>query len=235
MKEQIQLRNKDTKPPRNERTGLDIFCEGMERISEVWMNGIVTQPLTWPFGGIRAKSYVCGFCGSKVAPNQGAIAKGSMGNDAWICICHNCTRPTFFDIYGKQHPAEAFGKNVEGIPDAAVLAIYNDARQAVASGAFTAAVLCCRTLLMHVAVEQGEPTGKSFASYVNFLCKKFAPSGQDWIDQIREWGNDANHKIVVMKKEDAEHILQFTEMLLKIIYEYPNRAAAKTKSKRTSK
>jgi hypothetical protein len=234
MKEQVKLYNKDAKPPRNELTGLDIFSESMTRISEILMNGAATQSLIWPFGGIRAKSYVCGFCGSKVAPNQGTVAKGRMGDAAWICICHNCTRPTFFDIHGKQHPAEPFGKSVEGIPDPTVLAVYNDARQAIASGAYTAAVLCCRTLLMHVAVEQGEPSGKSFANYVNFLCKKFAPSGRDWVDQIREWGNDANHKIVVMEKEDAEHILQFTEMLLKIIYEYPNRAAAKIKSRKTT-
>jgi hypothetical protein len=44
-----------------------------------------------------------------------------------------------------------------------------------------------------------------------------------WIDKIRQRSNEANHEIVVMSQKDASNILGFTEMLLKIIYEYPNR------------
>jgi hypothetical protein len=31
----------------------------------------------------------------------------------------------------------------------------------------------------------------------------------------------ANHEITIMKKEDAEELLSFCEMLLKVIYEFP--------------
>jgi len=47
-----------------------------------------------------------------------------------------------------------------------------------------------------------------------------------WVDQIRSKANDATHRLVIMSQKDAEDILSFTEMLLKIIYEYPTRAAA---------
>ena len=43
------------------------------------------------------------------------------------------------------------------------------------------------------------------------------------VDHIRKKGNEANHEIVLMEKEDAEDLLVFSEMLLKFIYEFPKR------------
>ena len=78
---------------------------------------------------------------------------------------------------------------------------------------------------MHIAVERGAEAGKSFAHYVDYLAKKhFVPPGSEkWIDRIRTTGNEANHEIVLMKQGDAEDLINFLEMLLKFMYEFPGK------------
>jgi hypothetical protein len=36
-------------------------------------------------------------------------------------------------------------------------------------------------------------------------------------------GNEANHELLVASRSDAEELLVFVEMLLKLIFEFPNR------------
>ncbi|MBI2419438.1 MAG: DUF4145 domain-containing protein [Ignavibacteriales bacterium] len=91
--------------------------------------------------------------------------------------------------------------------------------------AFTAAVLICRKLLMHIAVTLGADEGKQFIFYVEFLEKMgyIPPGGKGWVDYIRKKGNEATHEIVMMTKDEAGDLIAFSEMLLKIIYEFPSR------------
>ncbi len=49
------------------------------------------------------------------------------------------------------------------------------------------------------------------------------PNGRGWVDHIRKKGNEANHEIRLMTKIDAEELVSFAEMLLKFIYEFPER------------
>ena len=83
---------------------------------------------------------------------------------------------------------------------------------------------------MNVAVEEGADENESFAVYVNWLADKgFVPAkGRSWVDRIRERGNEANHEIPDIDRTDAEDVLSFTEMLLKVNYEMPARAASPT-------
>jgi hypothetical protein len=76
---------------------------------------------------------------------------------------------------------------------------------------------------MHIAVEKGASTGKSFLEYVEFLAQQnyVPPNGKGWVDYIRKKGNEANHEIKVMSSEDAADLITFLEMLLKFIYEFP--------------
>jgi hypothetical protein len=103
--------------------------------------------------------------------------------------------------------------------------LYREARNAVAIGSYTAAVLGCRKLLMHIAVAQGAPAGKSFVEYVEHLADKgyVPPNGRGWVDHIRTKGNEANHEIRLMSKGDSEELVSFSEMLMKFIYEFPRR------------
>ena len=97
---------------------------------------------------------------------------------------------------------------------------------------YTASVLCCRKLVMHIAVSKKAGEGKNFAYYIQYLSdNNYVPPGaKEWVDQIREKGNEANHEIVLMQKEDAEELISFIGMLLKIIYEFPSRVKKKTNS-----
>ena len=47
------------------------------------------------------------------------------------------------------------------------------------------------------------------------------PRAKSWVDKIRRRGNEANHEIVLMARADADELLSFSGMLLKLIYEYP--------------
>lgn len=76
---------------------------------------------------------------------------------------------------------------------------------------------------MHIAVSKGAKAGESFVSYVQYLADHnyVPPDAKDWVDHIRQKGNEANHEIAVMSRADAEELLSFIEMLLKVIYEFP--------------
>jgi len=76
---------------------------------------------------------------------------------------------------------------------------------------------------MHIAVEKGAPEGRKFVEYVNYLSSEgyIARDCQEWVDHIRGKGNEATHEIKLMTKADAMELIQFVEMLLKQLYEFP--------------
>jgi hypothetical protein len=188
--------------------------------------------------GVTSRSYTCGFCGHPLASEKGWLGIDRTGSHTFECarihICHQCSRPTFFDgISNLQVPGVAFGRPVQNVSDDKLNAIYEESRRATSAGCYTAAVLCCRKLLMHLAVAKGAPAGDTFKSYVEFLEKRnyVPPDCKLWVEQIKDTGNEANHEVVMMKKEDAEHLIAFCEMLLKIFYEFPAVATARNSAK----
>jgi len=171
-----------------------------------------------------AQSYVCGYCGSSIASQQGYISKGPQGNrTAFICICHKCQKPTFFDTDNSQTPGSIFGNNVLHVQNDEIGNLYNEARRCYTIKAFTSCVMCCRKLLMNIAVIEGASEGKNFVEYVDYLDAQhyIPPKGRVWVDTMRKLGNEANHKIEFRSETDAKNILIFSEMLLKFIYELP--------------
>jgi hypothetical protein len=94
--------------------------------------------------------------------------------------------------------------------------------------AYTAAVLLCRKVLMHIGVQLGAPDGKSFAEYIDYLNANgyITPKSKGWVDHIRKKGNDATHKIDIVSQTDARELLTFTEMLLRLVYEFPTKLPA---------
>jgi len=75
-------------------------------------------------------------------------------------------------------------------------------------------------------LRRGAKPGEHFVAYVDYLEAKnyVPPDGKAWVDRIRKLGNDANHDLPQMTADDAKDALDFTGMLLKIVYEYPARA-----------
>ncbi len=61
--------------------------------------------------------------------------------------------------------------------------------------------------------------------YVCFLADNvwIPPNGREWVDEIRKRGNEQNHEIVLATREDAAELLDFIEMLLRFVYEFPAR------------
>jgi hypothetical protein len=143
-------------------------------------------------------------------------------------ICPHCTRATSFHN-AVQLPGVRPGAVVANVPPDIEKA-YNEARDCMASSAFTAAAMLCRKILMHIAVEKGATAGESFKSYVDFLAKAgyVPPGGKEWVDHIRDKGNEMNHELVFASEAEANDVLGFVEMLLKFIYEFPSRVGTKS-------
>ena len=175
------------------------------------------------FSGVQqlsSKSFTCGFCGNRIASSKGWY---NGDNGRLIYVCSHCDQPTYFAASG-QIPGVAPGEEIQHLP-AEIEALYREARNCVAASCYTAAVLLARKLLMHIGVQQGAQPNQSFLSYVDHLATAgyVPPNGRAWVDHIRNKGNEATHKIVLMTQGDAQELLAFAGMLLKFIYEFPNR------------
>jgi hypothetical protein len=170
---------------------------------------------------IKGEKYTCGYCGAYVAPNVGYLSRTTVKPVPAIFVCPNCSKPTYWER-GLQVPGVAFGRPVANVPKE-VNSLYEEARACMKVNGLTAAVLACRKLLMHVAVEQGAAVGKTFVEYVEHLATAgwLPPNGKGWVDLIRLKGNEANHEIRLMDRKDAEDLIHFSEMLLRFIYELP--------------
>jgi hypothetical protein len=171
--------------------------------------------------GVPSADWKCGYCGNEVGSNTGYRLPPSAGPEWFIRICPSCNAPTFFSP-SDHSPRGLPGGPVEHLP-ADLAALFAEARAAIAAGAPTAAVLACRKMLMHIAVDAGAEKNDSFLHYVEYLAAKgyVPPSGKTWVDYIRTKGNEANHEIVVMTSEEGRALVLFVEMLLRFIYELP--------------
>lgn len=165
--------------------------------------------------------YTCGWCGNVVASVVGYRIERAV--EPRIQICPNCLNPTLFRG-DAQVPGVSPGEEVAHLPPD-VDALYKEARKCCAASCYTASVLICRKLLMNIAVAQGAAPGLAFIAYVEHLANSgyVPPNGKGWVDHIRKKGNEATHEIALMSKLDADELLAFLEMLLKFIYEFPNR------------
>ena len=175
----------------------------------------------------ESQKYQCGYCDSPVASNVGYtrdfILHGFITNREYICICHHCNSPTYIDTRKRQFPGVPFGRSVNGINDQFVDNLYTEARMCASVGAYTATAMACRKILMNVAVAKGAEEGLRFVQYVDYLYDShFLPPGsKNWVDHIRNIGNDANHKTEIISKDNAENLILFTGTLLEIIYAMP--------------
>lgn len=181
-------------------------------------------------GQVTNSKYTCGYCDSNVAPSFGYVIMDNETypptEEAYIYICPNCNRPTFMDEEENQFPGKKIGNKIEHLP-ADIEELYNEARNCFSVNANNSSVLACRKLLMNIANSKGADAGKPFVFYVDYLKDNHhIPSGSDaWVDIIRLKGNYATHQIPNVSKEDAEEMLKFTELLLRVVYEAPGNMA----------
>ena len=170
---------------------------------------------------LGAKCYRCWRCGQIVSSSAGFL-----GNPGAIYICPNCKYPTLL-AEGRQYPGGRAGNPVPDLPEP-VGGAYQEARDCMGASAYTAASLMCRKILMNVAHDQGAKEGLGFVEYVEYLADKhfIPPNASGWVDLIRQKGNEATHEIKPINKTEATQLLTLTEMMLKIIYEFPKAVPA---------
>jgi DNA-directed RNA polymerase subunit RPC12/RpoP len=181
-----------------------------------WREALIRNPQT---------SYTCAHCGNAVGATW-EWEKHDRSSAAVVCaVCDQATV-----LMGEQQfPGVKFGGEVAGLP-ADVATLYGEVRECMGVSAYTAAVLLCRKLLMHVAVETGANAGLKFVEYVQYLWDEHyvPPNAKGWVDHIREKGNEANHEITLMSRAEAEQLMSFTEVLLQLVYELPQRVLVAT-------
>ena len=163
---------------------------------------------------MHSKDYVCGYCNLNVSSNVGYF-HGGLRDFIYICPKSECDLPTFFLLDQEngeelQIPAPPFGENVKNLPDD-IEKLYDEARRCLAVSAYTSAVMLCRILLMHIAVEEGAKENLNFRKYVDWLEGNgyIPPGGNPLVEYVRDRGNDANHEIHLMKHQDAHNLITF--------------------------
>ena len=167
---------------------------------------------------LNAKSYTCWNCGNLVSSSKGFSSDMGSGK---IYICPHCKAPHIIDANGKNFPFSICGKTFKRLPEE-IQKCYDEARLALSAGAYTAAVMMFRKILMNLAVNEGAKEGDSFANYVTFLCDNgFVHKKQhEQAKSLKKLGNDANHKIESRTEDEAKEMLKFVELLLLNNYEY---------------
>ncbi|NQT22063.1 MAG: DUF4145 domain-containing protein [Candidatus Omnitrophica bacterium] len=185
---------------------------------------------------LKSMSYTCGHCGESLASQIGyrGMNEATRSNEGLIYICHYCHKPTYFDLIdGNIIPGNPYGEKIDDIHDKPVNDLYEEVRLCMSCGAYTASVMCSRKLLMNIAVSKEAKEGLSFAEYVEYLSEKgyVPPDGKEYLTHVKDMGNEANHKIAIAKKEDAEDLIDFLGMVLQFNYKYP----AKLKKRKEKK
>lgn len=178
------------------------------------------------------KSYKCGYCGKDINSNVGYyLVENSYthvyNNQGFIYICHHCNNPTFIS-FELQVPNAKYGKNFEDkiFKDEMTLKLYKEIQDCMGAGAYSAVGMCCRKLLMHIAVDCGADEDKKFFEYVDYLdTNNYIPANcKKWVDIIRNKGNETNHQIIILNEKDAKQLINFIEILITVIYEMPFQA-----------
>lgn len=188
-------------------------------------------------GEINSRDFTCGWCGRHVASNRGweATEDVSYHTDtvaASVVVCHLCTLPTVYIPRAVGHhpetqvPAPMPGREVDYLPPL-VDGIYREARRACGVGAWTAAAMALRAVIAYVADDRGAPKS-TFKGYVEWLNTNgfVPPGGEVWVGRIKDTGNDAAHDLELLSREAVTMVLDFTELLLRFVYEAPARMAA---------
>ncbi len=191
---------------------------------------------TWQhLNNIASHPYKCGYCDTEIASDKGYFSTGS-NQASFIWICHVCNRPTFIEFlnnsFNGQFPGSWYGDDVDSLPNKELANLYSEARACISVNAFTASVLCSRKLIMNIAHSKGATEGLHFIQYVEYLDENhyIPPDGKQWVDHIRQKGNEATHEIEKMSEDDAKELIDFIYMLMKFIYEFPARIRNKSQT-----
>lgn len=188
------------------------------------LDDVVTVNAAGSFGKHEDRAYAQGDCPRCGAHQFVVIAVTNTQGEAWL-RCIQCKLAVALN-QGIASPAQKPLRVPSGLPkDESEL--WSEIRECLGVGAYTASVMLCRKLLMHVAVAHGlaakdsKDRAPSFAQCVDHLATEgiITKRMHPWIDRIREIGNEANHEIAPVAKDAALDVATFTQKLLELAYE----------------
>ncbi|WP_084459274.1 DUF4145 domain-containing protein [Mycolicibacterium houstonense] len=168
----------------------------------------------------------CPFCGGTqmfvVAFNT--VDPGSEDYVQWL-RCTNCLRGIVRNGNGVS-PATLPLDTPRALTGEALTA-WQEVRRCLSVGATTAAVMMCRKLLFHVAVEHGLPDKDSRGRAPTFVeaLNHLEVSGvittrmRPWVERIKDVGNEANHDLAAVSATEANDVATFTRQLINLAYE----------------
>jgi hypothetical protein len=182
-----------------------------EKLRVQWLNQVQ----------LPAHAFRCGYCSREVASNQGFQLHSVSHRRAYVCP--NCDCPSYFDRE-QQTPKAVLGAPIGHLPSD-IESLLKEARDCVAAGANTAAVLLARKMLMHIAVAQGASEGeRSFSTSSTWRLRAgYLRTGSIGSISFGRRATSRTMKLVVMTAVDATEILSFLEILLIFVYDFPNR------------
>lgn len=191
----------------------------------------------------RSKQYQCGVCGNSVSSDVGlgchewstaALGPGwdfpaptNAQNETDVRICTTCRCATTF-VQGQQIPSPMPGrrfdyrrsKHSNSADVQLIVALYQEARRAMASNSNSCAVLVFRKLLMHIGVEQGADENRQFVYYTNYLKDEgiVGKPQHGILDRVKDAGNLENHEIRRASQDEATDLLSLVANLIESIY-----------------
>ena len=187
-------------------------------------HGQILEDLEGPQG--YTIDYQCGYCNTYVAGV--VVSKNAKLYVQWLA-CPHCKEGSVSNN-GTITPTPLLGEDVQGLPDE-IKSAYLEARKSISSKCYTACELMCRKILMNVAVEKGAGEGEGFAQYVDYMSKEghITNMMKEWVDEIKNNGNEATHKINPPDSERTNNTLTFTSLLLRNVYETAHLMGSKSK------
>jgi hypothetical protein len=195
----------------------------------------VGQAKLYPLNGLeyagntdpRHTTFQCGHCATTTNGRIVCDVLTHEGITLQMCLC-SCekTLPTLLVEHGgqilRQVPRPCEFSSHEKWP-VELSKLYDEAAKCMAAGAFTAASMLCRKVLMACACHEGDDDGKNFGPYVDYITGKVLtyPRAKAAIDAIRTIGNDANHQLQFVTEDDAKRSMQIVTYMLDAIYSFP--------------
>lgn len=170
----------------------------------------------------------CGACGKPT--NARVVASCLRARDGatvlWcVCACEK-EEPVMVLSRGgvpfAQHPEARHYQPAERWP-ADLAQLYDEAAKAFAAGAYTASTMVARKVLMAVACREGAADGEPFVEYVDYIVTSVLtfPKARAAIDQLRKIGNEANHSLAFVGRDEAKRAMDVVTYMLNTIYDIP--------------
>ena len=142
--------------------------------------------------------------------------------DSTAYVCPGCHRMSVF-VDDVQFPSPPAGAFVNHLPSD-VESSWQEARRSYSAGAYTACVLMCRKLLMHMACDKaGTKEGSNFTTCIDDLIasNELPKSHEPALNSIRQSGNAGTHKLEAITESEAATTISVTEQCLRNLYELP--------------